>query len=274
MDNTLFTLEQEITLEQENPQPEKTNFQLEKTSSQPEKANWKQEKATPNQVKKEDTNALKKDYLNLLRSTKRQGIESVISWLEKTDFFTAPASTMFHGNYLGGLLEHSMNVAHIAVMIKEMLDNILSGRKYSDCDDYLAKQIINKRDRLSSISRESVLIVSLLHDICKANIYTKEKRNKKINGKWEEVDVYGVDYSQLPLGHGEKSVILLLRLGLELTDDELLAIRWHMSAWDLAFQSAEAKGNINAAKDKCLLLSVLQAADQLSTAVLEVKNLN
>jgi hypothetical protein len=73
------------------------------------------------------------------------------------------------------------------------------------------------------------------------------------------------------LGHGEKSVILLLRLGLQLTNDEMMAIRWHMTAWDLAFQNPEAKSNLNEAKNQCPLLSIVQSADGLASAILEEK---
>jgi hypothetical protein len=64
---------------------------------------------------------------------------------------------------------------------------------------------------------------------------------------------------------------MLLSLGFALTRDEMLAIRWHMAAWELAFQSAEAKANLNAAKEQCPLLAVLQAADGLASALLEKK---
>lgn len=80
-----------------------------------------------------------------------------------------------------------------------------------------------------------------------------------------------VDYSEFPLGHGEKSVIRLLRLGLALTDDEIMAIRWHMSAWDLPFQSPEAHNNLGEAKERCPLLTIIQAADGLAYHALEEK---
>ena len=80
---------------------------------------------------------------------------------------------------------------------------------------------------------------------------------------------YDVDCSGFPLGHGEKSVILLLKWGLRLTDEEMLAIRWHMHAWDLPFQSYDIKSNFNAAKEKCPLLAVIQAADGLAAHILE-----
>ena len=51
---------------------------------------------------------------------------------------------------------------------------------------------------------------------------------------------YDVDYSNLPLGHGEKSVILVLCSGIELTDAEMLAIRWHMGGFDMRAKSGSS----------------------------------
>ena len=120
--------------------------------------------------------------------------------------------------------------------------------------------------------RENIIIAALLHDICKANVYQKAtKYRKDKNNAWETYDSYNVDYSELPLGHGEKSVIRLLQLGLQLTNDEILAIRWHMTAWELPFQSSEAKANLSAAKDQCPLLTIIQTADGLASAILEEK---
>jgi hypothetical protein len=122
------------------------------------------------------------------------------------------------------------------------------------------------------IPDDSVTIVALLHDICKANIYKKaQKWRKDEQGKWEQYDSYDVDYSKLPVGHGEKSVIMLLSLGLKLTIDEIVAIRWHMGAWDLPFQSYEEKSNINEAANNFPLVSILQTADNLATHLLETK---
>lgn len=196
---------------------------------------------------------MKQQFLQLLRSTNRQGIENVINWLEESDFFEAPASTMFHGNYAGGLLEHSMNVVIMAHDVHEML-----------CK--------RKPELAEQVSRDNIIIAALLHDICKANIYQKTtKYRKDENNAWETYDTYGVDYSEFPVGHGEKSVIRLLQLGMQLTNDEILAIRWHMTAWELPFHSSEAKANLNAAKNKCPLLTIIQTADGLASAILENK---
>lgn len=134
------------------------------------------------------------------------------------------------------------------------------------------KQIEFRPDVEPKLPVASVIIAALLHDVCKADIYEEgQKFRKGANGRWEPYSAYDIDDSALPVGHGEKSVIRLLQWGLEMTNDEILAIRWHMDAWDLAFNSIEAKSNINAAKDQCPLLSVIKAADGLASFVLETR---
>jgi hypothetical protein len=195
----------------------------------------------------------KERFIWLLRSTERDGMDDCIEELEELGFFEAPASSKFHLNEDGGLMQHSLNVCDTALKIREAM---------IEMDDSLRE----------SLSQESVIIASLLHDVCKADIYRKAVKRQKNNfGIWVDVPGYDVDYSNLPLGHGEKSAIVLLRSGLDLTDDELLAIRWHMNAWDMPFQSPDIKGNFNAAKEICPLVSVVQAADTLASNLLERK---
>ena len=194
----------------------------------------------------------KEEFISALLSTGRKGMQEVISNLEALGFFEAPASTVFHLNVPGGLLQHSLNVYHEALLIRE-------------------KQLELRPEMAGRLPLNSVVIASLLHDACKAEIYKEaQKWRKDAAGQWESYISYEVDYSSLPLGHGEKSVIRLLQWGLEMTDDEMMAIRWHMGAFDLPFQSAEAKGNLNAAKGRCPLISVVGAADGLASFVLEV----
>lgn len=194
---------------------------------------------------------LKQQFQEKLLSTNREGMENVIKHLERLGFFVAPASTKFHLNVNGGLMQHSWNVCNTALMLRE--------------------QMIQMKPELSErLSEDSVIIASLLHDVCKSNIYKETIVNRKNDqGVWEKVPGYDVDYSALPLGHGEKSVIMLLALGLKLTRDEMLAIRWHMTAWELAFQSAEQKGNLQKAREIAPLCVLIQAADGLSSALLE-----
>ena len=195
---------------------------------------------------------LKDHFIETLSATNRKGIDKVISKLEELGFFEAPASSRFHLACKGGLAEHSMNVYEAAVMLRE--------------------QIIRMKPELEvQLSLESVAICALLHDVCKIDIYKEGILSRKNeDGFWEKYVGYSVDYNMgLPLGHGEKSVILLLSWGLELTLEEMLAIRWHMSAWDMPMQSAEHKESFNAAKAKTPLVSLIQNADGIASGLLE-----
>ena len=195
----------------------------------------------------------KKEFIELLETTNRQGIDDLVEELEDLGFFKAPASTKFHLNEDGGLVQHSLNVCKAALSMRKSMIEL---------DDSL----------LEALPKDSVIIASLLHDTCKADIYKPTmKKEKNRFGMWCEVPGYDVDYSNFPLGHGEKSVIVLLRSGFELTDDEIMAIRWHMNAWDLPFQSYDIKSNFNKAKEICPLLSLVQAADCLASNLLERK---
>lgn len=146
---------------------------------------------------------MKEEFIELLRSTKREGIEEIIQFIEKTDFYKAPASTRFHGNYEGGLLEHSMKVYEI---LKHKVKNAVVDLNVSD---------------------DTIIIIALLHDICKVNYYKVDYRNaKNERGEWEKVPYYTVD-DTIPYGHGEKSVMMLTEY-MKLTSEEKYAIRWHM----------------------------------------------
>ena len=194
---------------------------------------------------------MKEKYIRLLKFVGRQGTDNVIANLEMLGFFEAPASTVFHLNRPGGLLEHSLNVNEVALALREQM-------------------ILFKPELRDTLPQSSVILVSLLHDVCKAEIYRPAiKRRKTESGQWVDYEGYDVDYSAFPLGHGEKSVIRLLRWGMPLTDDEIMAIRWHMAPWDLPFQSPESKSSLTKAKDRCPLLSILQAADGLASHILE-----
>lgn len=193
---------------------------------------------------------MKEEFVSLLRSTGRTGIDGVVAYLEKVGFFKAPASVSRHLSREGGLLEHSLNVHRMAAMLREQM-------------------IAMRPEVKQQLPNESIVIASLLHDVCKANVYKKAKKwRKDEQNRWEQYNTYDTDYSRFPVGHGEKSVIMLLRLGLELTNDEVIAIRWHMGAWNLSFQSYEDKCNISEASDHPLT-AVLQAADALATHILE-----
>ncbi len=148
----------------------------------------------------------KKIFLNLLSSVDRKGIENLLEYLEtKTDFYTAPASTRYHNNCAGGLLAHTLNV-------------------YENFKKLLKLQGIE-------MSEESIILVSLLHDICKCNYYVLEQRNRKINGKWEQVNVWSNTKSvSPPLPHAYRSIRMILQF-FRLTFQEELCIYYHMGPY-------------------------------------------
>ena len=136
----------------------------------------------------------------------------------------------------------------------------------------LREQVVKARPELEEqLPMDSVAICALLHDVCKSDIYKEGILSRKnADGYWEKYLGYLVDYNMgLPLGHGEKSVIMLLSWGLRLTPEEMMAIRWHMMAWDLPMQSAEHKESLNAAKALSPLISLVQLADGFANGLLE-----
>lgn len=163
-------------------------------------------------------------------------MDSLIHYLQfETDFFSSPASTRFHGAHEGGLVEHSLEV------YKNLL--ILSN-SFGVC-----------------LEPDSAIICALLHDVCKANFYKRGFRNKKNDstGQWEKIEVYEIE-DQLPLGHGEKSVMLLQQF-IRLSPEEMMAIRWHMGGFDDAAHSYSGARCLSSAMQKSPLVAILHMAD-------------
>ena len=193
----------------------------------------------------------KEEFIELLRSTGREGVDDVIEGLEEMGFFTAPASSNHHLNTEGGLLQHSLNTWHAALMMWEGMKTLEPGLE-------------------REVRRDSVIIASLLHDVCKSDIYRRSvKRRKNALGIWEDSEGYKVSYKNFPMGHGEKSVILLLCNGLEMTDDEMLAIRWHMGAWGINMNSLEDERCYVTSRKLYPLVPIIQSADSLAAAIME-----
>ncbi len=169
---------------------------------------------------------------------KRDGADKLLQFLcsEQSDFFTAPASTRFHGNYEGGLLEHSLNVY--------------------DCLVDIMKRPRIKETYGIEYSEESIAIAALLHDLCKINFYNVSFRNVKNEmGKWESVPFYTID-DALPYGHGEKSVYIISGY-MRLSRDEAFAIRYHMGF----SADKENHGNVGKAMEMFPLAFFLNCAD-------------
>lgn len=136
----------------------------------------------------------------------------------------------------GGLVQHSLNV----------FEELLGEMDFGD-------------ERIT----ESIAICGLLHDICKANYYAVNYKQDPEGG----ISHYSVK-DKLPMGHGEKSVYLIQKF-MQLTDEEALAIRWHMGAWDDAVRGGSR--GLNEAMKVSPLVYELHAADMRATHILEVE---
>ena len=167
----------------------------------------------------------------------RSGIGDLMYMVENSDFFTAPASTRFHGSEEGGLCQHSINVATQLVN----LARLYAPGKYSD---------------------ETLAIVGLFHDICKIGCYKTEMRNKKDeNGKWIQVPFYTFEEDFPFGGHGSKSVFLIMQ-HMKLTPEEATAVNAHMG-----FSGCENISAISSAFENNLLAWMLHVADEAATYI-------
>lgn len=187
----------------------------------------------------------KQEFIDIYKAKiTRDGSDKLLEFLEKSDFFTAPASTRYHGAYEGGLLRHSLNV-------------------YECLTEYLARERVQQKYELN-VSEESAAIVALLHDVCKVNFYTVSTRNAKNEqtGQWEKVPYYSID-DKLPYGHGEKSVYMISGF-MRLSREEAMAIRWHMG-----FSGIEDKNTIGKALEMYPLAFALSVADMEASYFLE-----
>ncbi|MBR3268584.1 MAG: hydrolase [Oscillospiraceae bacterium] len=191
--------------------------------------------------------AKKEEFLNIYREhITRAGSDKLLSYLlsEESDFFTAPASTRYHGAYEGGLLEHSLNVYH-------------------NLKAYLARERVHDTFRFPEYSGESIAVCALLHDLCKMNFYSVDYRNaKNEQGVWEKVPFYKID-DRLPYGHGEKSVFMI-QFFMHLRKEEAMAIRWHMG-----FSGPEDANTVGRALERFPLAFALHVADMEATYFLE-----
>ncbi|MCI6496745.1 MAG: HD domain-containing protein [Anaeromassilibacillus sp.] len=180
---------------------------------------------------KEEFISIYNKYIN------RAGSKELLDWMQKTDFFTAPASTKYHCACECGLVMHSVSVF-----------NTLMEKHFDEEKD----------------NAESFAIAALLHDLCKAQFYKVSTRNVKNEqtGQWEKQPFYAVEDS-FPYGHGEKSVFLIERF-MRLKIEEAMAIRWHMGGFE------DSNGfTVSLAYEKYPLAVKLHLADLESTYLRE-----
>ena len=129
--------------------------------------------------------------IELLDEVKRRGIEDVKAWLDKSGFYQNPASSKWHGNYVGGLAEHSYNV-------------------------YRLFSHFNKIFKLN-LNRETIILCPILHDVCKIGAYV-------MSGSEIQYNYAG------PKGHAQLS-LQRIKEHITLTDQEYMIIRYHMGMY-------------------------------------------
>ena len=188
----------------------------------------------------------KQEFIEIYQSNiHREGADALLDYLEnKSDFFTAPASTRYHGAYPGGLCQHSVNVYRCLV-------------------DYLARPRVQELYGVE-VSEESKAVAALLHEVCKVDFYAQSTRNVKneLTGQWEKKPYYTID-EKLPYGHGEKSVYIVSGF-MRLTRAEAMAIRWHMG-----FSGTEDARTVGQALSQYPLAFALATADMEASYFLE-----
>lgn len=206
-----------------------------------------------------------KRFEELTLSVQREGMDKLLNYVRKSDFYRAPSSTKFHLSCEGGLLQHSLNVY--------------------DCLQ-AKKQNPTWAEILSGVKEENLIIMSLFHDLCKANYYVRGTRNQKTYDKekvaaaedwqkkhdsqgdfiWETVETYTVN-DQMPLGHGEKSAMILQQF-IRLDMVEAAAVRWHMGP----FSGEQDWNTLGLAMEKYPVVLALFEADMEASKILEKEN--
>lgn len=132
--------------------------------------------------------AQREEIIALLESTEREGIEEVLRYLDESGFYYRASSPNKHHNWPGGLAEHSLGTCKLALQ------------------------------RAGDLPRDSVIIAAMLHDTCKSDRFWF--RGRSIRKHREKCEMDG--------RHSVRSIVILKNCGLQLTNPEYLAIRWHM----------------------------------------------
>lgn len=171
------------------------------------------------------------------KETAKSRYDSIVSWIRSTDFYDAPASTRYHESFKHGLLFHSLNV----------YNNMLE---------------LLKVPKFNVVDVQSAALVCLVHDWCKINLYEPYLKNVKdeTTGQWYKEEAYKFGDPSHPFGHGVTSMYMAMKM-FKLSEDEALAIRWHMGHW----QVDDANINdLQYANENYPLVHLIQFADQLA----------
>lgn len=185
-------------------------------------------------TEKQTTAEIEQIYKNYYSYIERPGAADLLQWMCAQGFFEATASTKHHGAEPGGLAQHSINV-------------------YRRIFALAGQEERKNRKAAAGYTVETLAIVALLHDLCKIDAYKEAPE-----GSNRRYDIT----RNFPAGHGEKSVILIMRF-MQLTDEEVLAIRWHMGQYD--FYAKGGGYDLDNAFHQCKLAVMLHLADMMAT---------
>lgn len=205
------------------------------------------------EMKQEDRiNLFKKMYDKYIT---RDGKDKIMDFINKSDFYKAPASTRFHSSIEGGLLLHSILVT---ICLFNKRQNPIWNEFLKDTTD------------------ETLFFVAMMHDICKTYFYSPTWKNVKVYHDggmkkdaggafdWETQQGWEID-DKYPLGHGEKSCFFLQNMT-HLSVEEYSAIRWHMGFAD----NKDNWGYIGTSMEKYPLVLALHEADLEASKLLEI----
>lgn len=185
---------------------------------------------------------MKEKIKELLLSTKREGIEDLFDFMDKIGFFTAPASTQFHGAYEGALAEHSLNVYELANKLAKL---------------WLSKTEYNKL-------KNSIVICAILHDLGKCGQFDKPLYVPNIlkSGKPSDTKPFEKNKDLMTLQHEIVSCIEVIKF-IDLTEDEQLAIAWHNGLYGAFKYDIQGK--------ETPLYMIIHFADMWASRVIETK---
>lgn len=174
-------------------------------------------------------------------------VDALNQWLDNTDFWTAPASTKFHGDFKGGLSLHTLMVIKQSLeFTKPVIENFLT----------------SPQNEKYTITAKDIFVAALAHDFCKTNFYGVEYRNIKdnITGSWTKQPFYKTRNDNRNLGHGNESVLMLLEIMPSMIKNRMVieAISRHMGFSDLS--DSETYNYSNFLQNPLVIL--LQLADQ------------
>lgn len=210
------------------------------------------------------------EYLSLLGEVKRPGIDKIISYINgaSSDFFIAPNSANYQGNFSGALCANALKIYEIMDSMNSMFPNLKQSQAHNGFI-HVGRQ--NEHVKKIPYPKESIIVVSLLSHLYDINIYyPSEKRTRTKSGEWKSYMGYEFNDKSLPYGMGELSVEII-RSFMNLSEDEMLAIRWSGAIFDPSMcVPSRTRTCYFDAMSRCPLLTMLSSATLIASNDLKI----